>query len=64
MPVFTQVQQEQIAAGETTENISEIHGVPEQVIVQGNSELSGFGADTRTNCGHYQFGERADFYHC
>ena len=34
-PVYNQVHQEQIAAGETTENIAEILDVQEQVIVQG-----------------------------
>ena len=38
-PVYNQVHQEQIAAGETTENIAEIPGVQEQVIVLENSEL-------------------------
>ena len=33
-PVYHQVHQEQIAAGETTENIAEIPVVQEQVIVQ------------------------------
>ena len=34
-PVYNQVHQEQIAAGDTTENIAEIPVVQEQVIVQG-----------------------------
>ena len=38
-PVYRHVRQEQIAAGETTRNIVENPSVPEQVIVQKNSEL-------------------------
>ena len=38
-PVYNQVHQEQIAAGETTENVAEIPFVKKQVIGQENSEL-------------------------
>ena len=30
----------------------------------GKFRASGYGADTRTNCGHYRFGEPAIFQHC
>ena len=38
-PVYDEVRQEQIAAGETTRNILEIPTVQEQVIVQGNPDV-------------------------
>ena len=57
-PEYDQVHQEQIAASEMPENIAEIPGVQEQVIVQVNSELqvmkpacSGEEAGHETYCG-------------
>ena len=58
-PVYNQVHQEQIVAGEMTLNIVEKSHCAKTGDRSEKFRASGYGADTRTHCGHCQFGEPA-----